>query len=237
MQWVTVNDALTGVIDYSVNDAGDTNFATAPDAFDSGIANQIELVGSLLPGYTDAALQQWTLERMPEGWSIGIRAEELRPNEGDQRVSLATGEAENYRQGFWLPNVDFEVSPDQCRYATSAARPEQDSMFVAGSARIEPEGVPQINRLAAIAVRCLNSSLMTLEIAVHTDSVGNDHGNLKLSQDRADALKAALLERGVRTAAITSVGYGESAPVATNNSAEGRALNRRITFDWSKGGG
>lgn len=199
--------------------------------------NQVELDGNLLPGYTDTELQRWTLERMPESWSIGIRAEELRPNEGDQRVSLATGEAENYRQGFWLPNVDFEVSPDQCRYATTAARPEQDSMFVAGSARIEPEGVPQINRLAAIAVRCLNSSLMTLEIAVHTDSVGNDHGNLKLSQDRADALKAALLERGVRTAAVTSVGYGESAPVATNNSAEGRALNRRITFDWSKGGG
>ena len=110
-------------------------------------------------------------------------------------------------------------------------------MFAAGSARIGPEGLSQINRLAAIAVRCLNSSVMTLEIAVHTDSAGNDQGNLRLSQERADALKSALFERGVRTAAVTSVGYGESAPIATNNTAEGRARNRRITFDWSEGGG
>ena len=199
--------------------------------------NQVELDGSLLPGYANAALQQWTLARMPEGWSIGISAEELKPSEGDQRISLATAEAENYRQGFWLPYVDFEVSPAQCGLASSAAQPEQETLFVTGSAQLASSGLAQINRIAAIAVRCLNSSLMTVEIAVHTDSVGNDQGNLSLSQDRADALKIALLERGVRTEAVTSVGYGESAPIASNNTVEGRARNRRITFDWSEGGG
>lgn len=199
--------------------------------------NQVELDGSLLPGYPETALQQWTLKRMPEGWSVSIRAEELPPGEGDHRVSLVTGEDENFRQGFWLPNVDFEVSPEQCGQAVSAALPAQDAMFVTSSARIGADGVPHVNRLAAIAVRCLNSSVMTLEIAVHMDSVGNDQGNLTLSQERADALKAALLARGVRTEAVTSVGYGESAPIATNNTADGRARNRRIVFDWSKGGG
>lgn len=199
--------------------------------------NRVVLDGSLLPGYPGAVLQQWTLERMPEGWSISISAVELKPSEGDQRISLATAEAENFRQGFWLPNVDFEVSPTQCGLAAASAEPEQDSMFVAGSAQLASGGLPQLNRLAAIAVRCLNSSLMTLEISVHTDSVGNDQGNLRLSQERADALKTALLERGVRSAAITSVGYGESAPIDSNNTVEGRARNRRITFDWSEGGG
>ena len=78
---------------------------------------------------------------------------------------------------------------------------------------------------------------MTIVIAGHTDSVGNDDANLRLSQERAEAVLSELTRRGVRAEAMTAVGFGEAEPIATNNNAEGRAQNRRITFSWSDSDG
>ena len=61
----------------------------------------------------------------------------------------------------------------------------------------------------------------------HTDSDGSDAFNMKLSQDRADVVKDALIERGIKSSNINSVGYGESRPVETNKTAAGKAKNRR----------
>ena len=195
---------------------------------------QLELTGRLMPGYTGVAMQEWVSERLPEGWNVSLSAEEMPPSEGDQRISLKTGEAQNFRQGFWLPDVHFVVSPEQCRTQMDALLERENIVFVTGSARIDQQGRTLLNRLAAVAVRCLNSSVMTLEIGGHTDSVGNDENNLQLSQERADAVMQALLSRGVRVDAIQAVGYGEAEPVATNDTAEGRAQNRRIAFGWSE---
>ncbi|MNJ02860.1 Outer membrane porin F precursor [compost metagenome] len=62
----------------------------------------------------------------------------------------------------------------------------------------------------------------------HTDSVGPDAYNQKLSQRRADAVKQVLVQDGVEASRVSSVGYGESRPVADNSTAEGRAVNRRV---------
>ena len=69
-----------------------------------------------------------------------------------------------------------------------------------------------------------------VEIQGHTDNVGNDKFNLILSRDRAKSVFEFLLEKGVPSNQITSKGYGESKPVATNNTEEGRAKNRRTVF-------
>jgi outer membrane protein OmpA-like peptidoglycan-associated protein len=62
----------------------------------------------------------------------------------------------------------------------------------------------------------------------HTDSVGSDSKNLDLSQKRADSVREYLVSRGVKSGAISSIGKGESVPVADNKSPEGRANNRRV---------
>ena len=62
----------------------------------------------------------------------------------------------------------------------------------------------------------------------YTDSVGTDSANQALSQRRAESVQQALVTRGVAADRITSKGYGESFPVADNNSPEGRAMNRRV---------
>ncbi len=105
--------------------------------------------------------------------------------------------------------------------------------FVEGEAQLADIGLPLLNRLAAIAVRCLNSSSLRLEVAGHTNSVGNDARNKALSQARADADTAGAARPWRPRRAVTAIGYGESRPVATNNTPEGREQNRRIVLEWS----
>ncbi len=81
----------------------------------------------------------------------------------------------------------------------------------------------------AIKVLKLNPAL-TVEIQGHTDSTGSAEYNLKLSQRRAEAVKAELIRHGIDSARLTTKGYGESMPVAPNDTPEGRAQNRRVTY-------
>jgi len=67
-------------------------------------------------------------------------------------------------------------------------------------------------------------------VAGHTDSQGTSELNLDLSTRRAEAVTSYIGESGFDTSRITSVGYGETKPVASNDTPEGRAQNRRIEF-------
>ncbi len=69
-----------------------------------------------------------------------------------------------------------------------------------------------------------------LEVRGYTDNQGREAFNRTLSQNRADAVKAWLVERGIDGARLTGKGFGPDNPVADNTTAEGRAENRRIEF-------
>jgi OmpA-OmpF porin, OOP family len=68
---------------------------------------------------------------------------------------------------------------------------------------------------------------LKIEIAGHTDNVGGDAHNLKLSQERANTIKAYLVKKGINAALLTAKGYGATLPVADNSTEKGRQLNRR----------
>lgn len=74
----------------------------------------------------------------------------------------------------------------------------------------------------------LNQPQLRTEIAGHTDSIGSEAYNLKLSRQRAESVRAYLVSRGVSPAQLSAAGYGETRPVASNQTDEGRARNRRV---------
>jgi OOP family OmpA-OmpF porin len=69
---------------------------------------------------------------------------------------------------------------------------------------------------------------LVVELAGHTDNIGGDAYNQKLSQERADAVRTYLLAQGIASENMTAVGYGEAEPVASNDTDEGREQNRRV---------
>jgi len=99
-------------------------------------------------------------------------------------------------------------------------------LFVSGKAELLPIARQKLDQVAT----ALGDTGPEQKIVVegHTDSNGGDASNLKLSQDRADAVRTYLIQKGVKTDRISSVGKGEASPVASNDTAEGRANNRRV---------
>lgn len=99
--------------------------------------------------------------------------------------------------------------------------------FNSGSSRLDTKSEPLLNSLANIVSRCPN---MVVEVGGHTDSVGSDATNLRLSEARAASVTRYLLQQDLDANTLVSKGYGESIPIASNDSAEGRQKNRRIEF-------
>jgi outer membrane protein OmpA-like peptidoglycan-associated protein len=95
------------------------------------------------------------------------------------------------------------------------------------SGKLKPESYTDLERVIEFMKLVPGASG---ELQGHTDSVGKDSYNLSLSQKRADSVKAYLASKGVAAARLTSKGYGESQPVAGNDTPEGRAENRRVLF-------
>lgn len=99
--------------------------------------------------------------------------------------------------------------------------------FDFGKSELKPESFPELNRV----VNMLNENQqMVIALSGHTDNVGSDEDNLKLSQNRINSVMNYLLNNGIKPERMTATGYGESKPVASNDTEEGRADNRRVEF-------
>lgn len=96
--------------------------------------------------------------------------------------------------------------------------------FDFGKSTLRPDSFSELNELVSYMDWKKDDRI---EIAGHTDNVGNDADNMKLSQQRAEAIKQYLAKKGVNSSRVTAKGYGASQPVADNNTEEGRQKNRR----------
>jgi OOP family OmpA-OmpF porin len=91
--------------------------------------------------------------------------------------------------------------------------------------------VPETVRMrldAAAAMLANDRTVARIEVAGHTDAVGSSDFNQVLSEKRAEAVKAYLVAHGVAAERVSVVGYGEAQPRASNDTIEGRRLNRRV---------
>jgi len=100
-----------------------------------------------------------------------------------------------------------------------------DVLFDTGQATLKPGAYATIDRLATVLKEDSSRKVM---IEGNTDSVGSDEYNQALSERRAQSVQAALFERGVAASQISTLGKGESTPVASNDTAAGRQQNRRV---------
>lgn len=99
--------------------------------------------------------------------------------------------------------------------------------FATGSAELSSSFYPSLDAVADVL---LKSPDTTLTIAGHTDSVGNADTNKQLSQKRADAVASYLVTKGINSQRIQAIGYGDTRPVAANDTEEGRSKNRRVVI-------
>lgn len=100
-------------------------------------------------------------------------------------------------------------------------------LFERGTANMLPSSEPDLTRVLEILKK--NPSL-EIEVSGHTDNRGDRKLNLELSQQRADTVKAYLLDNGIDAERVQSKGYGSSKPIASNKQEKTRKLNRRVEF-------
>jgi OOP family OmpA-OmpF porin len=105
--------------------------------------------------------------------------------------------------------------------------------FRVGSAELSQDAMSLLDEAVEILA---DNTATVLTVEGHTDDVGSDEDNLALSEARAQAVVDYLVAGGIDAARLTAIGYGESRPIADNDTAEGRSENRRIQFVVEGGG-
>jgi outer membrane protein OmpA-like peptidoglycan-associated protein len=100
-----------------------------------------------------------------------------------------------------------------------------DVLFDTGKYTLKPGAKEKLAKISGIL---LGHPGLQLEVDGHTDSVGSDEFNLKLSEERADVVRSYLVAQGVSQETVSAHGFGKDQPVATNETSAGRQLNRRV---------
>lgn len=120
-----------------------------------------------------------------------------------------------------IPGVEVS-QPSQTEIAVNLTN---DILFDFNSAALRPESRDTLRELADNFARYPNEEI---SVEGHTDSIGTPERNQMLSESRADSVRSYLIESGVPASRITATGFGETRPKASNDTPEGRQLNRRV---------
>lgn len=139
-------------------------------------------------------------------------------------ISVEGGEA---AVGSALAELDERPSVSACQSAFNDTMDGRLVSFAAGGATINDESARLLDALTGVAMLCRD---YRIEIAGHTDTTGSALANQRLSEQRAEAVRGYLVERGVPAASLRAVGFGEVRPLVRGDSPEAHARNRRVEF-------
>lgn len=196
----------------------------APETFLPSAETGMRALLYLLEGQLDFAQGKWSLS--------GIAADEGARNAVLSALDADPGKAD------WSTTIDLPppppppepVAPKPADIAACSAPVAEFSarnsiLFQSGAALIAAESDAALDELALDLAACPDA---VVHIEGHTDADGDEGLNMALSVARAEAVVDALVSRGVTPARLYAVGYGETAPIADNETAQGKRLNRRI---------
>lgn len=196
------------------------------------------VAGRVLESGTGAPVEARVVyEDLATGKEIGVARTD--PATGAYKIALPPGSAYGFRAeapGYIAVNDNLDLSElkvyrEQTRdLALVPIRAGEvvrvnNLFFDPGMAVLRPESYPELNRLSGLLKE---RKTMAIEIQGHTDSIGTDEHNLRLSQERAAAVATYLAGRGTDRSRLTVTGFGETRPIGTNGTDDGRRLNRRV---------
>ena len=168
------------------------------------------------------------------------------PQTGEYKIVLPYGKRYAIRaeQKGFIPvskNIDLSVSGafKEIKNEDLAIAPLEKGVFVQlyniffefGRATLTPESYFELDRMVGVMNQ---NPTMVIEVQGHTDNVGSNEANLKLSQQRADAVRDYFIIKKIASDRVRSVGLGESKPKVSNATSEGQAANRRVEFEIIK---
>lgn len=183
-------------------------------------------------------------ERLPDGKGLGIS--QSNPETGVYEIRLPAGELYGLRaesegslsenQNLDLRDIKFDQTIERdfnldpiglAKVEDNASILLNNLFFDLEKATLRPESFPELNRIVTL----MNEKpAMQIEIAGHTDTTGDEEYNLSLSKKRADSVASYLAEKGIDKSRMTVAFFGETKPMVSNETREGRKKNRRVEF-------
>jgi|GEM_PF-5271055 len=180
--------------------------------------------------YNWATNKAWTLlNEVQTGrviWDEGVLSMVARTTEEKEQPIRDMFASTRFPERIGGLDLQFEKDVDACNTRLNNALSETMIFFETASAVISEGSKKQLAVLSEIAMSCPGN----LVVEGHTDNVGDDNSNLVLSRSRANAVVAALGDLGVSASRLSAIGYGETRPVMSNETPQGRAMNRRIAI-------
>ena len=225
---------------------------------DERVEAAVEAFSGAQFGHENVQLATRRVDDLPTGWSVrvlaGLAALGLLSN-GDVRIepdmlritgqtgsTSAVSDISRLLSDELGPAASFDIdvdyvealdpasaipTPEECVARVSAILAETKITFDPGSVEINETAGDVLDRIAAVLPDCRH---VEMEIGGHTDAQGRESMNLRLSQGRADAVLNGLMARNILIGNLSARGYGESRPIADNDTETGRETNRRIEF-------
>ena len=153
--------------------------------------------------------------KLPAGDTFIIRIKTIFDSTKYGVISIPALEEGQYFPDPFVVKVKFELAKTYTL---------DEVYFDFGKSTLRPESFKELNELYDYLKQ---KESIKVEIAGHTDNIGKDADNLKLSQSRAEAIRQYLIKKGINASRIIAKGYGATQPVTTNDTDEGRQKNRR----------
>ena len=223
------NDGVYDKDDQCPNEAGSAEMNGCPDADGDGIKDSEdqcpnEAGSAEMDGCPDAdgdGIKDSEDQCPNEAGSAEMRGCPDRDGDGIKDSEDACPDEAGVAENRGCPVIEEEVK----QVITNAVERVQ---FNSGSDVLRNSSLSALDQLAAVLVA---NKAYKVKLSGYTDNTGNPDSNLKLSKERAAAVKKYLVDNGVEASRITSEGYGIANPIADNSTREGRAKNRRVNIE------